>query len=86
MMDFIIHINEITQGPIKDLLLELKNVSLPALPPAPTLPTFNITFPEQVGDFAPRFQVTTGDVNMPLSGNSGDTKMPLSGNLAPKLV
>ena len=82
-MDFLLQINEITQGPIKDLLVEVNNVGLPAPAPAsaPEPPTFNVNFPEQVGDFAPHFQVTTGDINMPLSGDTGDINMPLSGNV-----
>lgn len=83
-MDFLLQINEITQGPIKDLLVEFNNVGLPApaAAPAPEAPTFNVNFPEQVGDFAPHFQITTGDINMPLSGDTGDINMPLSGDLS----
>ena len=80
-VDFLLQINEITQGPIKDLLVEFNNVSLPGPAPAPEPPTFNVNFPEQVGDFAPHFQVTTGDINMPLSGDTGDINMPFSGNV-----
>ena len=78
-MDFLFQINNITQGPIKDVLIHLTNIPAPSLPALPLPAPVNVELPQQVGDFAPHFEFTVGDINLPLSGNVGDINLPLSG-------
>ncbi|AWB84544.1 hypothetical protein [Corynebacterium liangguodongii] len=55
-MSLILQIQEIVQGPIKDLYLEW--IHGPLFPPAPALPPINVQIgPESIGDIAPTSSV-----------------------------
>ena len=61
MIDVMLQINEITEGPIKDLTLHVTQSLFPSLPDV------EVKLPETVGDFAPNF--SHGDFAPHLEGS-----------------
>ena len=74
MIDVMLQINEITEGPIKDLALHVTQSLFPSLPDV------EVKLPETVGDFAPDF--SHGDFAPNFS--HGDFAPHLEGSLLPQ--